>query len=163
MNAAALPSQTHWVCFALEGQRFALPLASVIRIVRASEITPLPHAPDIVAGAIDVAGHILPVFDLRRHLRLPVRALKLDDQFLIARSARRQLALIIDAALGVVDASDLPPVASASAASELARFKGVLSLPDGLALIEDLESFLTAGEETALDSALREAGNGHAG
>jgi purine-binding chemotaxis protein CheW len=162
MNAAALGSETHWVCFALEGQRFVLPLDAVIRVVRASEITPLPRAPDIVAGAIDVEGHILPVFDLRRHLRLTHRDLQLTDQFLIARGAHRQLALIIDAALGVIDASDLPTAASAPASPELAHLKGVLSLPDGMALIEDLESFLTPGEEQVLDSALRDVEPSHA-
>jgi len=160
MNAAALPIQTHWVCFALEAQRFALPLDSVVRIVRASEITPLPRAPGIVAGAIDVAGAILPVFDLRRHLRLAPRALALDDLFLIARTSRRQLALVIDSALGVIDASDAPPAAPASS-PELARLKGVLSLPDGLVLIEDLESFLSPAEEESLDSALRDAEHAH--
>ena len=32
--------------------------------------------------------------------------------------------------------------------------RGVLSLPDGLVLIHDLEAFLSPEEETALDSAL---------
>ena len=110
MNATALARQNHWVCFSLDARRFALPLDVVIRIVRAAEITPLPRAPAIVAGAIDVAGHILPVFDLRRHLRRPGRDPGLDDHFLIAQTARRRVALIIDAALGVVDALPLLPV-----------------------------------------------------
>lgn len=41
------------VVFCLDGQRYALPLAAVRRIVRAVEVTPLPGAPAIVLGAID--------------------------------------------------------------------------------------------------------------
>ncbi len=163
MSAAVLSSQTHWVCFTVEEQRFALPLDSVTRIVRAAEITPLPRAPGIVAGAIDVAGHILPVFDLRRHLHIASRSVVPGDHFLIARTARRELALIVDSAQGVVDAAALPPVATTAASPGLAHLRGVLSLPDGLALIEDLESFLSPDEESALDSALRAAETDHAG
>jgi purine-binding chemotaxis protein CheW len=94
-----------WVTFALDDQRFALPLDSVLRVVRAAEITPLPLASECVAGALDVGGRILPVIDLRRRLRLPERSLRLSDQFLIARTPRRNLALVVDSALGLVEAA----------------------------------------------------------
>jgi purine-binding chemotaxis protein CheW len=157
VNAAARPTDRtdRWVTFALEGQRLALPLASVVRIVHATEITALPLAPEAVAGAIDVAGRILPVFDLRQRLRLPPRELRLTDQFVIARTSRREVALIVDAALGLVEA--LPTGDAAALAPGLRHLRGVLSLPDGLALIHDLEDFLSADEDAALEAALRDA------
>lgn len=133
----------------------ALPLENVSRIVRAAEITPLPLAPAVVAGALDVAGRILPVFDLRRRLRLPERALSPDDQFVIAETRRRPVALVVDRAAGILEAH---PVDEANSLTpELRRASGVLSVADGLVYIEDLEQFLTAEEEAALDSALRAA------
>ena len=68
MNAAALEpeNRARWVLFALDAGRYALPLESVERIVRAAEITPLPNTPAVVLGALDIAGDILPVFSLRR-------------------------------------------------------------------------------------------------
>ena len=62
-----------WVTFAIDARRFALPLESVLRVVRAAEITPLPLAPEGVAGALDVGGRIVPVFDLRRRLQMERR------------------------------------------------------------------------------------------
>lgn len=161
MNAAALPSSapdrgaSHWVSFALEGQRFALPLQSVSRIVHSAEVTPLPLAPDVVAGALDVGGRILPVYNLRRRLRLPERMLGIDDQFIIAHTTRRHVALMVDRALGLIDAR--PIESAAELASNLRHLRGVLSLPDGLVLIQDLENFLSPDEDQALDSALRAA------
>jgi purine-binding chemotaxis protein CheW len=163
MNAVALANQTRWVCFTLDAQRYALPLESVIRIVRAAEITPLPRSPDIVAGAIDVAGHILPVFDLRRHLRLPVRDLLISDQFVIARSTRRELVLIVDEALGLLELSAHSDFDRGAVPPATPQLQGILSLPDGLVLIQDLEAFLSAGEEVELDSALRAAERDRAG
>ena len=54
MNAAAQEIEpcTQWVLFALDAGRYALPLASVERIVRAAEYTPLPLAPAAVLGAV---------------------------------------------------------------------------------------------------------------
>jgi purine-binding chemotaxis protein CheW len=156
MNTAArhIPV-ARWVSFALDDHRYALPLESISRIVRAAEITPLPLAPGVVAGAIDLGGRILPVFNLRRRLRLPERPLALDDQFVIAQTARRPVALMVDRALGLIDAQ---PVSDSTAlAPHLHQVRGVLAQPDGLVLIQDLEEFLSAGEDQALESALRAA------
>ena len=154
MNAAARHLVSpRWVTFALDDQRFALPLDSVLRVVRAAEITPLPLAPDGVAGALDVGGRILPVFDLRRRLQLPERPLRLSDQFLIAQTPRRTVAMVVDLALGLVEAELVDD--SAALAPQMRHLRGVLSLPDGLVLIHDLEAFLSPTQEDALDSALR--------
>jgi purine-binding chemotaxis protein CheW len=142
------------VRFTLDAQSYALPLESVSRIVRAAEVTPLPLAPDLVAGALDVGGRILPVFNLRRRLRLPERPIGLDDQFVIARSARRLVALVVDHAVGVIDAW---PADDAALAPRQQHLRGVLSTADGLVLITDLESFLSAEEDQALESALHAA------
>ncbi|MBN1829042.1 MAG: chemotaxis protein CheW [Deltaproteobacteria bacterium] len=50
-----------FVVFTLDGNRYALSLSSVQRIVRVVEITPLPAAPEIVIGIINVQGKIIPV------------------------------------------------------------------------------------------------------
>lgn len=142
-----------WVTFAIDARRFALPLESVLRVVRAAEITPLPLAPEGVAGALDVGGRIVPVFDLRRRLQLAERGLKLSDQFVIAQTPRRTLALVVDAALGLVEAA--PADAPDALSPGIPTLRGILSLPDGLVLIHDLEAFLSPEEEVALDAALR--------
>jgi purine-binding chemotaxis protein CheW len=156
MNAAAgTLAAPCWVGFALDAQRYALPLDSVSRIVRAAEITPLPLAPDVVAGALDVGGTVMPVYDLRHRLRLPPRRLGLDDQIIIARTHRRPLAMVVDRALGIIDAALIGN--NAALMRELPHLRGVLSTPDGLVLIQDLESFLSSEEDEALESALRVA------
>lgn len=160
MNAAARAPETvtRWVLFSLDAGRYALPLESVERIVHAAEITALPLAPDVVLGAIDIAGDILPVYDLRRRFRLPARPLRVADQFIIASTARRRVVLAVDAALGVHDGADLPAVESArllaGTDSAAAAIRGVLSLAGDLVLIQDLERFLSVDEAHALDAAL---------
>jgi purine-binding chemotaxis protein CheW len=150
-----LPDASHrWVVFRVDASRYALSLASVVRIVRAAQVTPLPLAPAVVLGAIDVAGDILPVFNLRQRFRLRERALDPADHFLLARTKRRTVALLIDDAIGVVEHSLHAVIESESLALDLAHVRGVMRLPDGLVIIQDLEAFLSPDESAALDSAL---------
>jgi len=45
--------------------RFGLRLSDVREVVRAVAIDPLPGAPDIVEGLINVRGEVVPVLDVR--------------------------------------------------------------------------------------------------
>lgn len=152
---STLVADSRWVLFCLDAHRYALPLPTVERIVRAVQITALPLAPAAVLGAIDVGGHILPVFNLRHRFRLPERPLALEDQFIIAATAQRRVVLVVDKALGVIDEPALQATDSAGIAPDLAHIRGVLSLADGLVLIQDLEQFLSLAEADALDAAIR--------
>src|SRR4051812_48964203 len=92
-----------FLLFTLEGQRYALRLDTVERIVRAAEITPLPNAPAVVLGVLDVEGEVLPVLSLRRRLRLAERDITPADNFLIARTEQRRVVLVVDEAKGVLE------------------------------------------------------------
>jgi purine-binding chemotaxis protein CheW len=142
------------VVFLLDGRRYALALPVVERIVRAVAVTPLPQAPPIVLGVIDVAGHIIPVLDVRQRLRLPQRPVGPDDQFAIVRAARRRVALVVDAAQGVAATPAYAVVRSADITPGLEYLRGVVQLQDGLVLIHDLDQFLSLDEAHTLDTAL---------
>jgi len=146
------------VMFRLDEQRYALPLSAVERVVHAVEVTPLPGAPSIVLGAIDMAGCILPVLNLRRRFLLPEREIGLADQFLIARAGRRLVALVIDEAQGVIADEQAAVTGSDRIVPGLDQFHGVVKLDDGLVLIHDLEKFLSLDEARALDAAISQEG-----
>lgn len=147
----------HWVVFMLDTGRYALPLATVERVVRAAAITPLPRAPSIVLGALNVGGRVLPVFDIRQRFALPARALNPDDQFVIARTRSRAVALVVDGVQGLVGQSSDAVVSAKRISPELEHIEGVITLEDGMVLIHDLEKFLSPAEASALEEAMKEA------
>ena len=60
-------------CFELDGACFAVDVAQVREISRCPPLAPLPHAPGLIEGVVDLAGCILPILDLGRVLgRAPV-------------------------------------------------------------------------------------------
>lgn len=71
------------VVFTLDGQSFALDLGAVRRVVRAIEVTPLPNAPDIILGVINIRGELVSVIDLRHRFHMPTREIRPSDQFIL--------------------------------------------------------------------------------
>lgn len=145
------------VVFSLDQYRFALPLASVERVVRAAEVTPIPHAPYAVAGVVDMQGEVITVLDVRQRMGLPRRPIGLADEFLVARMRGSIVALVVDRTEGLAVADDLLPVGAGPDAAGLEQFQGIAQLADGLVLIQDLEKFLSPAEAVALAQALERA------
>jgi purine-binding chemotaxis protein CheW len=149
------------VVFRLGDQRYALMLAVVERIVRAVEVMPLPKSPAIVIGVINVEGRILPVLNVRGRAGLPDKEITARDHFLIARTAHRPVVLVIDEAEGVVESASADIVEPDGIVPGLDQLQGVIKLDDGVALIYDLERFLSVDETAVLDDAMeKEAARG---
>ena len=147
-------SHDFMVVFALDEPRYALLLSAVEKVVRAVEITPLPKAPEIVVGVINAQGRILPVLDIRKRFRLPAREMKPDDRFIIARTSRRQVALVVDSVVGVHKLAEREMVSAKEALPFAQYLKGVAKVENNLVLIHDLDQFLSLDEERVLDPAL---------
>lgn len=143
--------------FALEGQVLALPVGTVAETVRAVAVTPLPTAPPIVEGVINVRGRVVPVLDIRQRLGLPSRALDPNQHFIIATAGPRLVALRVDHALDVVTVS-AEAIASAALVPVAPHVVGIATLADGLAVIHDLDRFLALDEARLMDAALESAG-----
>jgi purine-binding chemotaxis protein CheW len=142
------------VVFSLDGLRYALHLAAVEKVVRAVEITPLPKAPEIVMGVVNVQGRIVPVVNVRKRFHLPERELNLEDQFILAKTRRRPVALVVDAVADVVQRERGKLTGANEILPDLQYVEGVAKLDDGLILIHNLDHFLSLDEEKALDEAL---------
>lgn len=142
------------VVFSLDQQSYALPLSRVRRAIRVVAPTPLPLAPALVVGIVNIAGSVIPVIDLRKRFHLKEREIRLSDQLLLADTGKRLVALLTDEVQDVFE----PPSEETASAAELPPctelFAGVVKRPDGLILIHDLDRLLSLDEEAALDRAL---------
>ncbi len=142
------------VVFTLDKQRYALPLSATDRVVRMVSITPLPKAPDIILGVINFHGTVIPVVNVRRRFGLPERKVVLTDQLVVAHTARRPVALVVDAVLDVIAGAAQNLLATETVLLKLEYVEGVIKLIDGLIFIHDLDKFLSLEEENLLDRVL---------
>lgn len=145
------------VVFILDDQRYGLALSAVERVVRVVDVTPLPKAPDIVSGVINVQGRIIPVVNVRRRFRLAEREAALSDQFIIARTSRRPVALVVDSVTGVLECPEGETIPPDAIVPGLEYVAGVVKLSDGMVLIHDLDRFLSLDEERVLHEAMANA------
>jgi purine-binding chemotaxis protein CheW len=145
---------TNLVVILVEEHRYALPLANVVRIVNATEVTKLPNAPVGILGIINFQGEIIPVLNLRQRLNLPDREINPTHHFLIALTAKRKVALLIDAPQGLIAIDQSLLVDSDQFSSDMEQIQGVIKLDDGLVLIYNLEKFLSPNDVLLLDEAL---------
>lgn len=149
--------------FELDSQQFALPVQRAQRILRAVAITPLPGAPALVLGVVDIAGTVLPAIDTRARFGCPPRPMRLTDQFILADTGRRRVALLVDAVTGVLEARSGDVADAATFVPGDGLVDGALMLESGLILIHDLGRLLSLDEETELDDALLAADSPVAG
>jgi purine-binding chemotaxis protein CheW len=144
------------VVFTLDEQRYALHLATVERGVRMVEITPLPKAPEIVPGVINVQGRIVPVINLRRRFGLAEGEIRLSDHIILAHILKRVVAMVVDAVHGIIERSQQEVIAAEEILPGLDYLEGVTKLEGDLILIHDLGTFLSFEEEKELDAALNQ-------
>ena len=160
-EARAEATERPLVVFSLNDQRYALPLACVQRAIRVVAITPLPEAPPLVLGIIDLGGVVLPVINTRKRFKLPPRDVRLSDHLIIATAEKQTVALLVDDTKEVIETSTESCAPTGEIMSRLELVVGAMRLADGLIPILDLERLLSLEEETVIDRALSTAADNH--
>lgn len=139
------------------GHCCGLPVEVVVELHRMVATVPLPAAPAVIDGIIDVRGTVVAVLDLRARFGLSRRPASPNDHLVLVRVEDRTVALRVDRVLDLVTV----PTTAVVAARGLApgpHLQGVARLDDGLLLIHDVDAFLSDDESAALDDALAELG-----
>ena len=150
--------------FDLDGQRYGFPAESVVQVVQMVAISPLPGAPEIVEGVVNVRGTIVPVFDLRARFALPPRPIDPGQHLVILGTGSRTVGVRVDAAedfISIADAEITGPstlAASGLGAQGTRHIAGVAATADGTTIIYDLSAFLSLDESATLDHALVPSG-----
>jgi purine-binding chemotaxis protein CheW len=119
-------------------------------------VAPLPRAPPIVEGVINVRGALVPVLDIRQRFGLAPQPLALDQHLIIAQSGSRVVALRVDRALDLVDVEENAIESAATLTPGAKYVTGIARLPDGVLVIHDLERFLSLDEARGVDDAVAE-------
>ncbi len=152
-----MSKSNQYVFFTLDEQRYGLHLSAVERVVSVVEITPLPEAPEMVLGVVNAQGQVIPVFNIRKLFHLPEREIALSDQFIIANTSSRTVALLVDAVIGVVEPSEEEMITAEKILPNMEYVEGVVKIEDGMIiLIHDLDEFLSLEEAKMLNDAMEE-------
>ena len=142
--------------FELDKHRYGLPLSDVQEVLHAVTIAPLPKAPTIVEGVINVRGTVIPVLNIRKRFGLPEKAVEPSAHFILARAGERNVVLPVDHAKDLSQVAPGDVEESTRVVPQGKYITGVAKLPDGLVLIHDLRTFLSEAEAVALSKVMAE-------
>ena len=141
----AVEATEHLATFFLAREEYGVDVRLVQEIIRVTEVTQVPRAPEFIKGVINLRGRIIPVVDLKRKLGLgEVEVAKLS-RIVVVKIKERLLGLLVDGASQVLKV----PVSSIEAAPEevadveAAAVRGVAKLPGRLIILMDLMKTLS--------------------
>jgi len=127
--------------FLVEDLFFGVDVLDVQEVLRAQQMTPVPQAPDVVEGLINLRGQIVTAIDMRRRLQMPKLATGQPPMNIVVSTPDGAVSLLVDEIGDVLDMDEStyerPPDNLDPAARELIR--GVYKMKDGLMLVLDTE------------------------
>ncbi len=112
-DALAIPDQqqggdaediVQLVGFVVANELFGVNILMVQEIIKDSEITAIPDAPDFVVGVINLRGNIIPILDLHKRLKLSAGVQRQADEswVLILNVADRVTGFVVDRVTRVI-------------------------------------------------------------
>ncbi len=150
----------HALMVRVRGESFGIPTSEVIEVIRAVAVSPLPGAPTVISGVINVRGNLVVVIDPAVRFGHHETSVTPDDNFVIVRAGDRTLAIRVEAADDLTKIDDDSLTAAKAASPNLEKLHGIAAMPDGPLVIYDVAAFLTQAEEEAADHALNAAAVG---
>jgi purine-binding chemotaxis protein CheW len=142
----AAPELTeHLVTFYLAEEEYALDVRVVQEIIRLTETTHVPRAPEFIRGVINLRGRIIPVVDLKRKLALGEITESRLARIVVVKLRDRLIGLLVDGASQVLKI----PVSAIDAAPEeildvnISFIRGVAKLDRRLIILLDLYKILS--------------------
>jgi CheY-like chemotaxis protein len=138
--------------FWLDGVEHALPIESVVEIVRMVAVTPMPEAPLWVSGVINFRGRVISLIDVRLRLGMQMQEPDLSTPIVVVKTGEAVTGLVVDEVVDMValrrEAVDLPSRASSSSSEGRHYDVGVLDLdmptmngPDLAVVLHDLPGY----------------------
>jgi purine-binding chemotaxis protein CheW len=91
-----------WLSFPLGREEYALDIDGVSEIIKPREITDIPRVPEFILGVISLRGIIVPVFDLRKRLKLGAGEQTPASRIIVCQQGDRTAGLLVDSINQVV-------------------------------------------------------------
>jgi len=137
-------STRQYSTFQVEDLFFGIEVLKVQEVLRYLEMTPVPLAPEVIEGLINLRGQIITAVDMRRRLGLRPRLNGATPINVVVRSDDGAVSLLVDEIGDVLEvrADSYEPPPDNMPAEQRALIEGVYKLDGRLLLILDTERVL---------------------
>jgi len=130
-----------YVTFILGEETYAVSVANVREIVKASKITRIPLAPAHIEGVMNLRGEVLPIINLRKLLGLPEHDPSLSKVVVLTRDGKT-LGVLVDRTAQVIRSTESE---QQDTMAESKFVKRVLRTNAGMCLLFDIDELFEEG------------------
>ena len=102
-QASGTANVSQYCTFFISDLYFGIDVRRVQEVMRAQEVTPVPQAPPVIAGLINLRGQIVPAVHMRRRLGLPDRDTEVQPMNMVVRTEEGAASLLVDEIGDVLD------------------------------------------------------------
>ncbi len=140
---------TQVIVFRLGDERYGVEISQVREIIRPTQITRIPNAPDFVEGVINLRGQITTIVNLRKRFGMEAKPIDNDTRIIVVEHDNAVIGMMVDSVnevkyLSEKEIESLPSIITSR--SEVKFLKGIGKLPDGLMILIDLNKVLSDDE-----------------
>lgn len=136
-----MASEHQYCSFYLDGLYLGVQVCQVQEVLRYQRMTPIPLAPGVVCGLINLRGQIVTALDLRQRLGLPTRDWEWPPMNVVVRTPEGAVSFLVDEIGEVLELDDVPFERPPSTLQGVGRelIRGAYKLRDCLLLVLDAE------------------------
>jgi len=132
--------------FDINGNRFALELNAVLKVLPFLSYSALPGAPEPISGIANLKGQVVPVADLRVRFGWSKASPRSWTPAVWVTTQKSDYLLLVDAVWPVVRLANAQWVAIDTLPATGMFLSGVMSSSEGLLLVQNLDELLSAQE-----------------
>lgn len=138
--------------FSLGNEYYGVEITSIREIIRLTEITTVPRAPEFIEGVINLRGSVIPVINLRTKVRMPRKEYDKSTRIIIMELKGFVAGFIVDAVREVLRIPEnlLVPPPDLVAGSRAEYITAVAKLDDKLVILMDPEKLLSKEENAQI-------------
>ncbi len=133
-----------FLCFRIGEEEYALHVSFVKEIIKNRPLTEVPKTIDFILGVISIRGEVLPVFDLKKLLDIPLTAISINSKIIIIDNNGEKVGLVVDGVTQILkisqDEIEETPMNISGAKKEF--IKGITMKDNKMVRILDMEKIL---------------------
>lgn len=137
-----------WVTFRLGNETYGINVLQVREVLRVSDITPVPGAPDYVLGIINLRGNVVTVLDIRTRFGMEQKQPDDNARIIIVEADEHVVGILVDGVAEVVYLRSTQIESAPNIGSEDSSkcIQGVYSRDNELLILVDLNKMLKEEE-----------------
>ncbi|NOX26683.1 MAG: chemotaxis protein CheW [Gammaproteobacteria bacterium] len=137
-----------WVTFRLDEEKYGINVMAVQEVLKVTEITQVPGAPDFVLGIINLRGNVVTVIDARTRFNLSHRDRDDNSRIVIIEAEDQEVGILVDSVAEVVymRGSEIEPAPAVGSDDSSKFIQGVNSSGSELLILVELDKLLSEKE-----------------